>query len=165
MFNLLCETYGEDALSIAHVFEWHKRETRCGREQVTWPFSNKENWWKYGKDEDPCENRSPFRHQNDSRRVEHGQIHGDKNLMTDFNVKVCVKHGPKESEWILKLGRKRVCAEILEKIEEDARNLIFWSPAKNIRFFCITQKKASIHTMENSHITDTKGSLNVELKS
>jgi hypothetical protein len=33
MFNLLCETYGDNTLSRAFVFEWHKRFSE-GREDV-----------------------------------------------------------------------------------------------------------------------------------
>jgi len=47
MFNLLCEVYGENTLSRAHMFEWYKRfsEGREGMEddKKTWPSGNKEN--------------------------------------------------------------------------------------------------------------------------
>jgi hypothetical protein len=33
IFNLLCEAYGENTLSRAHVFEWHKRFSE-GRENA-----------------------------------------------------------------------------------------------------------------------------------
>jgi len=85
--SLLYEAYGEDTIWPAHVFEWHKRKTGSCKKQMTWTFSNNENWWKYGKYEDPCENRWPFMHQNDCRRVEHGQINSDTNFNSRFQHK------------------------------------------------------------------------------
>jgi len=52
-------------------------------DMTTWLSSNDENWWKCGKGEDSCENRSLLRHQKDSRRVEYGQT----STKTDFNNK------------------------------------------------------------------------------
>jgi len=39
MLNLLCEVYGENTLSRAYVFEWHKRfsEARENVEYDEWP--------------------------------------------------------------------------------------------------------------------------------
>jgi hypothetical protein len=40
--SLLCEVYGENTLSRAHVFQWHKKfsEGREGLEDDTQPFSS-----------------------------------------------------------------------------------------------------------------------------
>jgi hypothetical protein len=47
MFSVSHEAYGENTLSRAHVFEWHKRFSE-GREameydKMTWPSGNNEN--------------------------------------------------------------------------------------------------------------------------
>jgi histone-lysine N-methyltransferase SETMAR len=121
-FRMLTEVYGEECMSRARVFEWHKRFCE-GREDV-------EDDDRSGR---PCTSKTDENVQkveeivrNDRRlsiRMIAEMVHIDKEtvrqiLHDNLNMtKVCAKVVPRLLTPDQKENRKRICAEILEQIE------------------------------------------------
>ena len=121
-FRMLTEVYGEECMSRARVFEWHKRFCE-GREDV-------EDDERSGR---PCTSKTDENVQkveeivrNDRRlsiRMIAEMVHIDKEtvrqiLHDNLNMtKVCAKVVPRLLTPDQKENRKRICAEILEQIE------------------------------------------------
>jgi hypothetical protein len=86
--NLLGETYDKKPYNELVCFTGtrvFRRKGECRRRWTTWPSRNDQNLGKNGKDENCCENRLSFRHQNGSREVECRQINGE--TRTNLNMK------------------------------------------------------------------------------
>ncbi|KAL4113365.1 hypothetical protein QTP88_016997 [Uroleucon formosanum] len=123
-FNLLTEVYGDSVLSRPRVFEWHKR-FREGREEV-------EDNQRVGR---PCSSKT-----NDniskineivrkdrclSIRMIAEMVNIDKEtvrqiLHDELNMtKVCAKMVPKNLTLEQKDGRRQICVDILERMENE----------------------------------------------
>ncbi|KAL4131067.1 hypothetical protein QTP88_008418 [Uroleucon formosanum] len=123
-FNLLTEVYGDSVLSRPRVFEWHKR-FREGREEVEdnqrvgRPCSSKTN------DNISKINEIVRKDRRLSIRMIAEMVNIDKEtirqiLYDELNMtKVCAKMVPKNLTLEQKDGRRQICVDILERMENE----------------------------------------------
>ncbi|KAL4126402.1 hypothetical protein QTP88_010624 [Uroleucon formosanum] len=123
-FNLLTEVYGDSVLSRPRVFEWHKR-FREGREEVEdnqrvgRPCSSKTN------DNISKINEIVRKDRRLSIRMIAEMVNIDKEtvrqiLHDELNMtKVCAKMVPKNLTLEQKDGRRQICVDILERMENE----------------------------------------------
>ncbi|KAL4098417.1 hypothetical protein QTP88_023036 [Uroleucon formosanum] len=123
-FNLLTEVYGDSVLSRPRVFEWHKR-FREGREEVednqrvVRPCSSKTN------DNISKINEIVRKDRRLSIRMIAEMVNIDKEtvrqiLHDELNMtKICAKMVPKNLTLEHKDGRRQICVDILEQMENE----------------------------------------------
>ncbi|KAL4089073.1 hypothetical protein QTP88_024146 [Uroleucon formosanum] len=123
-FNLLTEVYGDSVLSRPRVFEWHKR-FREGREEVednqrvVRPCSSKTN------DNISKINEIVRKDRRLSIRMIAEMVNIDKEtvrqiLHDELNMtKICAKMVPKNLTLEQKDGRRQICVDILEQMENE----------------------------------------------
>jgi len=73
------------------------RRRGCGRWWMIWPSAKNKNWSKCGKGIDSSEDRSSFRHHNDSGEGEHGQRNWETYVNNTHEHKKVCQNSPKES--------------------------------------------------------------------
>ncbi|XP_025415968.1 protein GVQW3-like [Sipha flava] len=123
-FNLLTEVYGDSVLSRPRVFEWYKRfregsEEIEGNQRVGRPCSSKTN------DNISKINEIVRKDRRLSIRMIAEMVNIDKEtvrqiLHDELNMKkVCTKMVPKNLTLEQKDGRRQICVNILERMENE----------------------------------------------